>query len=137
MKKFLLVLGFLAVSTLPALACLSSPFTAKYDNQDLARIRGNKILDAGWIEYSRGEDQDHNITRFSKTGAPAALWLFEAKEQNKQPGIVWAVRYDHGIIEGFSAFYKIRTNVRSIGRGEGNVTPVVGDGRRFKVGCGN
>lgn len=131
------VMGFLTAATWTtpsAHACPASVFTAKYNGKDLARIRGAKILDAGWREYSSKTTEDTQITRYAKVGADAALWLVE-RTDGAQPGIEWKVWYDHGMFEGVAATYQIQTNVRSIGGGEANVKLVDADHKIYQVNC--
>lgn len=141
MKKMMtLVLGiagFLTVTTwgaASAQACPASVFTAKYNGKDLAQIRGAKILDPGWREYSSKTTEDTEITRYSKPGAAAALWLYE-RTDGTQPGIQWIVWYDHGMFEGVAATYRIQTNLRAVGGGEANVKLVDADRKIYDVNC--
>lgn len=118
-----------------AMACPAAPFTARGNQDDaVARLQGDRILSSGWEVYSTGEDEDYTLTRYRKDGSRYALWLYRAKRYDKQPGILWGVWRDAGMIEGFVNVYEIRTDVRGLGSGEARVTYDAAS-RRHQVHC--
>ncbi len=132
----LALVAFLGVFS-QAFACPSAPFTARDGgNKAVARIQGARILSSGWVVYSRGEDESYTITRYKHGSSKTSLWLYQAKSPSHQPGIVWGVWRDAGMIEGFVNRYQIRTNLRSIGNGkEARMTRDPNSGA-FTVHCG-
>lgn len=114
--KNLLIVSLFAFAG-PVIACPSAPFTAQDGKEAIADLQGDRILDEGWTVYSEGEDEQYSLTRFKREGMEGrSLWLYRAKDYATQPGIIWGVWKDSGMIEGFVNVYEIATNVRGVSR---------------------
>jgi hypothetical protein len=136
-KKFAFILALVSsLVSLQGKACPSGTFTATHQDEYVAKIRGENILDSGWNVYSEETRENFVLTRFSKKNSNVALWRYVMTDKS-QPGIVWGVWVDAGIVEGMENTYNIRTNVRSISRGDANLSAIPGKANSFNVNCGN
>lgn len=125
-----------------ALGCLQAPFDIKVSDPNtgstikLATILGKSITSDGWKQFSEGQTRDgkYRVTRYSNPGVRSLNLVRFVATGDNQPGVKWGVWSDGGIVEGYSRFYEIRTDVRGIGRDARAKVRDKGDGV-FEVTC--